>query len=204
MGIWRDHILPRAVDKGLAGDEHARLRAETAAGLSGRVLEIGFGSGLNLEHLPPEVERVEAVEPTPAGRKLAAPRIEAASAEVAFAGLDAQRIELPDGAVDGALSTWSLCSVPDARQGLAEVRRVLVPGGVYHFCEHGLSPDAKVARWQRRLEPLQRFVFGGCRLTLAVDELLREASFELESLEQDYMPGPRFSSYMYRGVARAV
>jgi SAM-dependent methyltransferase len=203
MGLWRDHLLPRLVDKGLAGEEHARLRAAATAGLAGRVLEIGFGSGLNLQYLPPEVTRVEAVEPTPAGRKLAAPRIAAARAEVAFAGSDAQAIALPDGCIDAALSTWSLCSVGDARRALGEVRRLLVPGGRFHFVEHGLAPDAGVQRWQRRLEPLQRLLFGGCRLMLPVDALLAEAGFTLERLDTEYIAGPRFSSYVYRGVARA-
>ncbi len=137
------------------------------------------------------------------GRKLAAPRIAAARAEVVFAGSDAQAIALPDGCIDAALSTWSLCSVGDARRALGEVRRLLVPGGRYHFVEHGLSPDADVQRWQRRLEPLQRLLFGGCRLLLPVDVLLREAGFTLERLDTEYIAGPRFSSYVYRGVARA-
>jgi len=202
MGLWRNHLLPRLVDKGLAGEEHARLRAAVTAGLAGRVLEIGFGSGLNLAHLPPEVTRVEAVEPTPAGRKLAAPRIAAARAEVVFAGSDAQAIELPDRCIDAALSTWSLCSIDDTQRALGELRRLLVPGGRLHFVEHGLAPEASVARWQRRLEPLQRFCFGGCRLTLPVDVLLAEAGFALEGLETGYVEGPRIYSYLYRGVAR--
>jgi len=202
MGIWRDHILPRLVDKGLSGDDHEAQRAEITRGLTGRVLEIGFGSGRNLAHLPPEVERVEAVEPAPAGRSIAAERIAAASADVHHVGLSAEGIELADGAVDCALSTWTLCSVPEPARALSEIRRLLVPGGRFHFLDHGLAPDEDVRRWQRRLEPLQSLLFGGCKVQLEIDRLIREAGFEIERLDTFYMPGPRFSGFMYRGVAR--
>lgn len=202
MGFYRDFILPRGVDKALAGEEHEALRKRATAKLSGRVLEIGFGSGRNLAYLPEGVERVEAVEPAKGARKIALPRIEACRADVSFAGETAEDVKLADGSVDCALSTWSLCSVPDPVRGLAEIRRVLVPGGRFHFLDHGLAPDPKVARWQRRLEPLQRLIFGGCKLKLPIDAMIRDAGFEIESLETFYMPGPKFSSYMYLGVAR--
>jgi SAM-dependent methyltransferase len=203
MSLWRDHILPRCVHSALGGEDHEALRARVAAGLTGRVLEIGFGSGRNLRHLPPDVESVQAVEPSRGARKLAQEAITASAVPVHWTGADAQAIDLPDDSIDAALSTWTLCSVPDPRRGLDELRRLLVPGGRLHFADHGLAPDAEVERWQRRLEPLQRFVFGGCRVTLPVDRALTEAGFELEQLDTFYMQGPRFSSFMYVGVARA-
>jgi SAM-dependent methyltransferase len=203
VGLYRDYILPFGVDKALAGEEHEALRKRATSGLTGRVLEIGFGSGRNLAYLPEAVERVEAVEPAKGGRKIALPRIEACAAEVAFAGENAEDVKLSDGSVDSALSTWTLCTVPDPVRGLAEIRRLLVPGGRFHFLDHGLAPDPKVARWQRRLEPLQRLLFGGCRLKLPIDKLIREAGFEIESLETFYMAGPKISTFTYFGVARA-
>jgi ubiquinone/menaquinone biosynthesis C-methylase UbiE len=203
LGIWRDHILPRGVHSALGGEEHEAVRARVTAGLAGRVLEIGFGSGRNLRHLPAAVESVEAVEPSKGGRKLAGPAIAECGVPVRWAGEDAQAIDLPDGCIDAAVSTWTLCSVPDPRRGLDEMRRLLVPGGRLHFADHGLSPDAGVARWQRRLEPIQSFIFGGCSLLLPVDKTLAEAGFRVEQLDTFYMKGPRFSCFMYLGTAVA-
>ena len=201
MGLWRDQILPRLVNVGLAGEEHQRQRREVTAGLHGTVLELGFASGLNLPHYPPAVERVLAVDPAIVGRKLARARIGASRAAVEFIGLDGQALPLPDASVDAALSTWTLCSIPDPLRALAEVRRVLEPGGSFHFLEHGLSSDPGVARWQRRLDGLQRRVFGGCSLVLPVDDLLRQAGFELAELRRFTMKGPRFATTMYAGRA---
>lgn len=234
MSLWRGRLLPRLVDKGLAGEEHAARRARAAAGLSGTVVEIGFGSGLNLPHYPLAVRRVLAVDPVvdgarSTGRRLAersgriaafraareggapspaatagAGAARAVAAEVEFVGGDAQRIALPDGSADAVLTTWSLCTIPDPRAALAEAHRLLRPGGELRFVEHGLSPDADVAAWQRRLEPLQRLVFGGCRLRLPVDRLIAEAGFSIEALATGYMPGPRFSAWLFEGRARPV
>ncbi|MGQ0552405.1 MAG: class I SAM-dependent methyltransferase [Planctomycetota bacterium] len=214
MGLWRDHLLPRLVDKGLAGEEHARCRARAAAGLSGAVLELGFGSGHNLPHYPPAVRTLYAVDPVAArpgsiGRRLAerSGRLSAWHAahgadSIRFLGPTAEVLDLPAGSVDAVLSTWTLCSVPDPARALSEVRRVLRPGGELRFVEHGRAPDADVLAKQQRWEPLQRFVFGGCRVTLPIDELLRGAGYELRSLSTGYLPGgPRFSSYLYAGVA---
>ena len=139
------------------------------AGLTGEVVEIGSGSGLNAPYYPPGVRRVLAVEPSDVGWGLAARRVAAARVPVQRVGLDGQALPLADASVDSALSTWTLCTVPDPGRALRErLRRVLRPGGRLVFVEHGLSPDAGVARWQRRLDPVQRRPAGGCRLTLPV------------------------------------
>lgn len=204
MGLYRDWILPRCIDWALGAPEFAELRREVTPGLAGRVLEIGFGSGRNLPFYPPEVERVLALDPQTAGRRLAAKRLREADVPVEFVELGEDgSYPLADGSVDSVLSTWTLCSIADLARALAEVRRVLVPGGRFHFLEHGRAPDARVARWQRRLNPVQRVVAGGCRLDLDPEPPLRGAGLELTDLESFYARGPRVASYTYRGVALA-
>ena len=170
-------------------------------GLVGRVVEIGFGSGLNIEHYPKDVDVVFAVEPAALARKLATKRIEQSSIEVIHVGLDGQSLPLDDESCDGALATFTLCTVPDAHLALSEIYRVLRPGGSFHFLEHGLSPDVAVARWQRRLEPLQRTLADGCHLTREPLTLVTDAGFVLEWSEQRYARGPKAWSYFTAGVA---
>lgn len=204
MGWYEDKVLPRLVDKMLSGRPFDRLRAETAAGLTGTVVEIGFGSGLNVPHYPDTVDRVFAVDPATLGRDLAAPRLAASTVDVEFVGLDGEHLPLEDRSVDAALCTFTLCTVPHAEVALRELHRVLKPGGQFHFLEHGLHPDAGVARWQHRLEGLQRAVAGGCQLTREIDALVRANGFELAPIEHPPLKGPKTHSYLYRGVATAV
>jgi ubiquinone/menaquinone biosynthesis C-methylase UbiE len=203
MSFYVQQILPRVMPWVLGSKEHTRLRRRAAQGLKGDIVELGFGAGLNLPLLPGEVESLSAVDPDRVGRKLARRRIEACAAEVRFAGLDGQQIPLDAGSMDCALSTWTLCSIGNLAAALGEVRRVLKPGGRFHFLEHGLAPDPKVARWQKRLNPLQRVVGGGCQLDVPIDRRLEEAGFELSELDRFYMTGPRSMTYLYLGVAIA-
>ena len=202
MGIYRERILPRIIDRACGTPELQAWRLQVATGLSGKVVEIGFGSGLNIEALPEEVEIVYAVEPADVARRLAEPRIAAGSVLVEHVGLDGQRIPLGDSSCDGALSTFTLCTIPDVRAALAELRRVVRPGGRFHFLEHGLSPDERIAKWQRRIEPAQRRVADGCHLTRDAAELVTEAGFELESVASRYARGPKPWSWFTEGVAR--
>lgn len=184
------------------GDERfSAQRAAALAGTSGRVLELGFGAGHNLPHYPDAVREVLALEPATVNRKLARRRIERSAIPVSWIGLRGEQIPLDADSVDAVASTWTLCSVADVGAALAEVRRVLRPGGGLHFVEHGLAPDPGVARWQRRLNGLQKACAGGCHLDRAFDELLRAAGFELWTLEMYYIAGPRIFSFLYRGVA---
>ncbi len=203
MGLYRNCLLPWAIDRILDRAECRELRQRATRGLRGTVLEVGFGSGLNLPHYPEEVRRIFAVDPATFGRRLAARRIEACSKPVEFTHLAGNSIALAADTVECALSTWTLCTIRGLPGALHEIMRVLKPGGRFHFLEHGLSPDDRVARWQRRLDPLQKLVAGGCRLTVPIDERLAEAGFTVESLETFYMKGPRINSYIYLGVARA-
>ena len=160
MGIYQDRILPRLTDVAMSRREFTAIRARVSAGLQGEVLEIGFGSGLNVPYYPAAVTRVLAVDPATAGRKLAAARVAASPVPVEYTGLDGQALPLEAASVDHVLTTWTLCTIPDAAQALAEVCRVLRPGGSLHFVEHGRSPDARVAAWQDRLTPWQRRLAG--------------------------------------------
>ena len=201
MRLWDEQVVPRLVDLALGNQEVHKLRARTCAGLEGRVLEIGFGSGLNVGHYPAAVSSVDAVEPNEVAWGRAAPRIAAGPVDVRRAGLDAQRLALPDASVDSALSTFTLCTVPDVEAALTEVRRVLRPGGRLHFVEHGLSPEPRVAGWQHRLAPVQHALAGGCHLDRPIARLVEEAGFRTGDLETFYAPGPKPLGYLYLGWA---
>jgi ubiquinone/menaquinone biosynthesis C-methylase UbiE len=161
MGLYKEHILPRITDVGCGTRTARALRRRVCEGLAGDVVEIGFGSGLNVPFYPSIVARVAAVEPSDVAWKLAAKRLKATTIPVARVGLDGQSLPLPDASYDAAVSTWTMCTIPNVAAALHEIRRVLKPGGMLHFLEHGLAPDERVQRWQRRLEPMQKRMFGG-------------------------------------------
>ena len=201
MGLYREHILPVLVDRACGTAGLMKWRSELSSGLAGRVLEIGFGSGLNVVHYPSTVERVLAVEPSAKAFRIARRRIESSPVPIELVGLDGQLIPLPDDSCDDALCTFALCTIPDIGAVLAEVRRVLRPEGRFHFLEHGLAPDPGVAAWQRRLEPLQRRVADGCHLTRDPIVLVLGAGFGLDDVDQRYGIGPKPWSWFTRGVA---
>jgi ubiquinone/menaquinone biosynthesis C-methylase UbiE len=165
------------------------LRSRVCEGLHGQVVELGFGSGLNVPFYPAAVTMVAAIEPADLGWKLASKRLAATSIPVERSGLDGQSLPLPDDSCDTALSTWTLCTIPDVDVALQEVRRVLKPGGTIHFVEHGLAPDENVRRWQHRLEPVQKRLFGGCHLTRSVVDLLTGAGFTITAVDVFYEKG---------------
>jgi len=201
VGFYEAQILPRVVDLALGGSELGRLRARVAAGLDGEVLEVGFGSGRNVPYYPTSVTRVRAVDPAVVGRKLAARRVAATSVPVEYVGLDGQTLPLADESVDHVLTTWTLCTIPDVDAAVAEIRRVLRPGGAFHFLEHGRSNQPDVARWQDRVTPVQRRVAGGCHLNRRIDALVTEGGLEIDQLATYYVKGPKVMTYMYEGVA---
>jgi ubiquinone/menaquinone biosynthesis C-methylase UbiE len=202
VGVYRDRILPHVVERTCNTAELREWRRDATVGLFGTVVEIGFGSGLNLAAYPDEVERVYAVEPAEVARRLAEPRIAARRIAVEHIGLDGRQIPLPDDSCDGALSTFTLCTIPDVGAALAELRRVVRPGGRFHFLEHGLSPDAGIATWQRRFEPIQKRLADGCHLTRDVAELVRQGGFELEEVSSRYGSGPKPWTWITHGIAR--
>ncbi len=190
MGVWTDRVVPRMADRALRSPEIGELRRQACTPLRGQVLEIGFGSGLNVRWYPPAVASVAAVEPSDVGWRLSERRRARTAVPIERRGLDGQRLDEPDAAYDAVLLTFTLCTIPDPVLALSEVRRVLRADGVLCVLEHGLSPEPGVARWQHRLDPLQRRVAGGCHLTRDVEALVTGAGFEVTHLETSYLEGP--------------
>jgi SAM-dependent methyltransferase len=204
MGFYGEQIVPRVTDLLLGNREFGKLRREICEGLHGDVIEIGFGSGLNVQYLPSEVDGLWAVEPSSTARRIATKRVDASPVEFHDAGLDGQRIDAPDDRFDAALSTMTLCTIPDVAVALTEVQRVLKPGAEFHFCEHGHAPDENVARRQDRWNGVQNHIAGGCNLNRDIAGLLTGAGFEIESLRNFYLKGPKAFGYMYLGRARVA
>ncbi len=202
--LWERHVLPRIVDRVCGVGELHKRRAQACSRLEGDVLELGFGSGLNVQHYPPTVTRIRAVEPNETAWRLAQKRRDAAATPIIRSGLDGQSLEEDDGSVDHVLSTFTMCTIPDLPRALIEAHRVLRAGGQIHFLEHGRSPDPGVRRWQARMEPVQRRLAGGCHLTRHPAEALAEAGFEVVDLVEGYVPGPamaRPGGYLFQGRA---
>lgn len=203
MRIYRDLIFPWVLDWVMSRPEMMRQRERALADVSGEVLEVGFGTGLNLAIYPPTVTQLRALDPVSMLRRRVARRIEAARMPVEFDELEAERLPYDDARFDSVVSTWTLCTIPDVAIALGEVRRVLRPGGRFFFLEHGRSGDAGVARWQDRLNPLQRIVGVGCNLNRPIDSLISAAGLDITRLERFQMPHtPRVAAEHYLGEAQ--
>jgi SAM-dependent methyltransferase len=202
MGCYGEQVLPRIINLVCGLKTVEPLRRRVCQGLEGEVVELGFGSGLNIPFYPAAVKRVAAVEPSDVAWRLAGQRRGASGVPVERTGLDGQSLRFADDSCDSFLSTWTLCTIPDVASALREVRRVLKPGGTFHFLEHGLAPDEHVRRWQHRLEPMEKRVFGGCHLTRPVVDLLTAAGFTIREVDVFYEDGaPKFLGADSLGVA---
>ena len=204
MGVYEDAVLPRIINCVCGMKSNYPLRERVCEGLHGQVVELGFGSGLNIPYYPETITGVAAIEPADTGWKLAGKRLGAARVPVERKGLDGQSLPLPDDSCDTALSTFTMCTIPDVAAALQEVRRVLKPGGTFHFLEHGLAPDERVRRWQHRMEPMQKRVFGGCHLTRPIADLVSDAGFTITDIDIFYEKGaPKPLGAETLGVATA-
>jgi ubiquinone/menaquinone biosynthesis C-methylase UbiE len=205
MGYYAEHVVPHIINAACGTKSMRPLRARVCEGLAGEVVEIGFGSGLNIPYYPETVARIAAVEPSDIGWNLAAKRLATTAIPVERAGLDGQALPFEDDTFDAGLTTWTLCTIPDVETALLELRRVLKPGAPLHFVEHGLAPDAKVQRWQRRLDPIEKRFAGGCTFSRPIVELLTGAGFTISEVDVFYEKGgPKFASAFSLGVARAA
>lgn len=203
MSLYRHHVFPWVLELVMTQRVFRRFRREALAPAAGRILEIGFGTGINLAFYPPGVRRLVALDDNPGVAPRAAPRIAASSVEVEHHRLSAESIPFDSASFDTVVSTFTMCSIPDLQAALAEVRRVLKPGGRLLFLEHGLSPDPGVARWQKRLNPAWQVVGDGCHLDRDATAEICRAGLEIERVRNFYLPKSlKFAGYMYLGAAR--
>ena len=203
MSFYENRILPYMLNVFMNTEGTREERQRLLARVNGAVLEVGFGSGLNLPYYPETVTKVVGVDPSRTSAHLARKRIAAASFPVEFVGLSAEKLPVAEASFDSVVSTFTLCTIPNVSSALAEMWRALKPEGRFYFVEHGHADDPGVARWQERLNGIERKVFGGCHLNRDISVLIRQAGFEIERLEHAYMKGaPKFAGFLYRGVAK--
>ncbi len=201
MGFYSDIILPRLCDLAMRNKQLVPYRERVIGAAEGRVLEIGVGSGMNLPFYRAPAREVLALEPAP--RLIAMANASGASSmPVTFLEASAEAIPLDKHSVDTIVTTWTLCSIPQAATALAEMRRVLRPGGKLLFVEHGLAPEEAVRRWQDRLTPAWRYISGGCHLSRPISSMIEAAGFRIDRIETGNMPGPKPMTFMYEGSAR--
>jgi ubiquinone/menaquinone biosynthesis C-methylase UbiE len=202
MGLYAKYVLPRLIDLAMRNQDAKRLRAEWVPHARGEVLEVGIGSGLNLDFYTSEVHRVYGVDPSLELQRMARKKNVARHLEVEFLLQSAEEaLPLPEKSIDTVVMTWTLCSIPEPHKALRQMKRVLKPDGRLIFIEHGRAPDASVATWQDRLNPIWKRIGGGCHLNRKMDELLIQAGFHIDELRNAYLPGPRPMTFTYQGFA---
>ena len=204
MGFYDRHILPRFINCACGSKPIMKQREKVVPKASGRVLEIGIGTGLNLPYYDlDKVEHLIGLDPSEESWALAAGRARDLGLDVEFIGLPGEQIPLADDSIDTVLVTYSLCTIPDAVTALQGMARVLRPGGRLLFCEHGRAPDASVRKWQDRINPWWQKIAGGCQLNRPIPQLLSQGGFGISTMEEMYLPStPRFAGYNYWGEAR--
>ena len=203
MSFYSERILPHLINFACSTKPNQKQREKIVPQAEGDVLEIGFGSGLNLPYYDStKVRRIWGLEPSEGMRRKAEPLVEASGLEVEFIDLPGEEIPLEPDSVDTVLVTYTLCSIPDVITALEGMRRTLKPGGKLLFCEHGIAPDAEVRRWQNRLNSTWSRIAGGCNMNLDIPALINEGGFEITVDERMYLPGIRILTYNYWGVAR--
>lgn len=202
MGFYQRHVVPCLTHLAMSQSQLLPFRQHVVGTAEGRVLEIGVGSGLNFLHYGATVGSVIGLEPSPELLRMARPRARAAAVPITLLDASAEAIPLDTSSIDTVVTTWTLCTIPNASRALDEMRRVLRPGGALLFVEHGRAPEAGVARWQDRLDPFWSSLAGGCHLNRKMDDLVTAAGFRIEALQNSRLPGPRTHTYLYEGRAR--
>lgn len=202
MGLYNQYIFPRLMDWVMAGQEFRRLRSELLAPVHGEVLELGIGTGLNLPHYHKTIAGLHAVDPADLLPKIVIESSTSQSFPIRIQHVTAESLPYDNQSFDYAVSTWTLCTIPDPVKALREVRRVLKPDGVFLFLEHGRSEDERVAAWQDRLNPIQNIIGCGCNLNRKIDQLIEQAGLKIMALDRFHMQSvPRLGGEMYKGGA---
>jgi ubiquinone/menaquinone biosynthesis C-methylase UbiE len=204
MGIYSAWLFPRVLDLVMQQKQMIPFRARIGSAAAGRVLDVGVGSGLNLAFYGDKTERVYGVDPSPELLRFAETRARKAAIPVELLLGSSEALALEDKSIDTVVLTFTLCTIGSPAAALAEMRRVLKPGGKLLFAEHGRAPEPGVARWQDRLTPLWKRVAGGCHLNRKPDDLIRSAGFRVDTLETGYLKGPRPMGFVYAGSASAM
>ena len=204
MSFYRDVVLPHLLDRAMRLEDLVAYRRRVVGAAGGRVLEVGIGSGLNLPFYGAGVAEIIGLEPSRPLIDMAARRAAGANRQVSFLQAPAESIPLDSGSVDAVVTTWTMCSITDPAAALAEMRRVLKPGGDLLFVEHGRAPDRWVARFQDWLTPVWKPLAGGCHLNRPIADLVGGAGFRVADLHTGYAPGPRPFTFMYEGRARPI
>lgn len=201
MGFYSNLVIPYCIDLAMSGSNLEQYRQELLKDVSGEILEIGFGTGLNLPHYPEQVTKITTVEPNPGMQKLARSRIQQSLITVDYQILNGESLPMADFSFDSIVCTWTLCSIPLVEQAIAEIYRLLKPGGKFFFIEHGLSQDLNIQIWQNRLTPLQKAIADGCHLNRKINDLVTK-QFSNVTLKQFYAQRlPKVIGYMYQGIA---
>jgi ubiquinone/menaquinone biosynthesis C-methylase UbiE len=201
MSFYSEHVLPHLINLSMQNRELKPYRERIISQAVGRVLEIGFGSGLNLPFYGPRVREILGLEPSVRLTAMAQRAVGQSKAPVTFIASSAETIPIENGSIDTVVTTWTLCSIPDAARALAEMRRVLKPTGQLLFVEHGLAPEDHVRKWQHRLTPMWKRIGGGCHLDRPIGKLIEGTGFRMRELQTGYMKGPKPLTFMYEGQA---
>ncbi|MEM7364629.1 MAG: class I SAM-dependent methyltransferase [Pseudomonadota bacterium] len=202
MNWYERNILPRILDTAMNQTAFRAIRETMVSQARGRILEIGMGSGLNIPHYRQDVQHLVALEPSEKLRTMAASRAQPRSLELEFIGLSGESIPVEDNQFDDVVITWTLCTIPDHHQALAEIRRVLKPGGRMIFSEHGLAPEPSVQKWQHRINPFWNVICGGCNLNREPVRDIEQAGFKVDVTDASYIPGPRWATWTTRGIGQ--
>jgi ubiquinone/menaquinone biosynthesis C-methylase UbiE len=201
MNLYSRYLFPRLMDWIMADENLSRYRRQLLAEVSGEILEIGFGTGLNLPHYPPPVQKLTAIDVNAGMNALAKKRLATSPIVVDYRVLNGEKLPIADHTFDSVVSTWTLCSIANLAPALQEVHRVLKPGGRFFFIEHGLSYEPQVQVWQHRITPIQRVIADGCHLDRDIPALV-QATFPTLTFTQFYADNlPKISGYFYQGVA---